>query len=65
MEISGFDFDDEPVAPKLTPRRTPGSAGLKGSAKKRTTNFENILASVRRQRKLEAIEKNQIKKDKK
>lgn len=64
VEISGFDFDDEPMAPKLTPRRTPGSLAPKGSAKKKTTNFENILASVRRQKKLEAREKSRNRKDK-
>ncbi|CAL4124906.1 unnamed protein product, partial [Meganyctiphanes norvegica] len=57
VEISGFDFDDEPATVRLTPRRQPGSAGPKGSAKKKTTNFNDILASVRRQKKVEAKEK--------
>lgn len=57
VDTSGFDFDDELSAVRITPRRTPGTSGLKGSAKKKTTNFENILASVRRQKKLELSEK--------
>lgn len=63
IDTSGFDFDDEPSSVRLTPRRTPGSTGLKGSAKKKTTNFENILASVRRQKKLELREKSRSRKD--
>lgn len=65
VDTSGFDFDDEPASVRLTPRRTPGSSGPKGSAKKKTTNFENILASVRRQKKLELREKSRNRKDKK
>ncbi|XP_018027570.1 PAXIP1-associated glutamate-rich protein 1-like [Hyalella azteca] len=57
VDTSGFDFSDDSSAVRLAPRRTPGSATLKGSAKKKTTSFENILASVRRQKKLEATEK--------
>ncbi|KAK8748192.1 hypothetical protein OTU49_016364 [Cherax quadricarinatus] len=64
VDTSGFDFDDEPANLRLTPRRTPGSAGPKGSAKKKTTNFENILASVRRQKKLELREKSKSRKEK-
>ncbi|KAK3878560.1 hypothetical protein Pcinc_016814 [Petrolisthes cinctipes] len=63
IDTSGFDFDDEPSSVRLTPRRTPGSTGLKGSAKKKTTNFENVLASVRRQKKLELREKSRSRKD--
>ncbi|KAK7065414.1 hypothetical protein SK128_000042 [Halocaridina rubra] len=65
VDTSGFDFDDELSAPRITPRRNPGTGGLKGSAKKKTTNFENILASVRRQKKLEMSEKSRSRKEKK
>lgn len=65
IDTSGFDFDDEPATVRLTPRRTPGSVGPKGSAKKKTTNFENVLASVRRQKKLELREKTRFRKEKK
>ncbi|KAG7172496.1 PAXIP1-associated glutamate-rich protein 1-like [Homarus americanus] len=65
VDTSGFDFDDEPASVRFTPRRTPGSAGPKGSAKKKTTNFENILASVRRQKKLELREKSKSRRDRK
>ncbi|XP_076061120.1 PAXIP1-associated glutamate-rich protein 1-like [Oratosquilla oratoria] len=64
VDTSGFDFDDEPAAPKMTPRRTPGTGTLKGSAKKKTPSFENILASVRRQQKQEAKEKHKSRKEK-
>ena len=57
VDTSGFDFSDDSSSVRLQPRRTPGSAALKGSAKKKTTIFENILASVRRQQKIEAREK--------
>ncbi|KAF2365513.1 PTIP-associated protein 1 [Trinorchestia longiramus] len=57
VDTSGFDFSDDSSAVRLAPRRAPGTSALKGSAKKKTTSFENILASVRRQKKLEATEK--------
>ncbi|XP_066983489.1 PAXIP1-associated glutamate-rich protein 1A isoform X2 [Macrobrachium rosenbergii] len=65
IDTSGFDFDEELSTVRITPRRTPGTSGLKGSAKKKTTNFENILASVRRRQKLEMSEKSGSRKDKK
>lgn len=59
VDTSGFDFSDESSSVRLQPRRLHGAGGTpKGSAKKKTTSFENILASVRRQKNIEAREKN-------
>lgn len=63
VDTSGFDFDEDTPTVRPTPRRTPGNSGLKGSAKKKTTNFENILANVRRHKKLEFREKSRSRKE--
>lgn len=65
VDTSGFDFDEDTPSMRPAPRRTPGSSGLKGSAKKKTTNFENILANVRRHKKLEFREKSRSRKESK
>lgn len=65
VDTSGFDFDDDTPSVRPTPRRTPGSAGPKGSAKKKTTSFANVIANVRRHKKLEYREKSRSRKESK
>lgn len=55
-----FDFDDlftEGVTAKITPRRTPGNAKLKGSGQKRVASFKNVMFDIRRQMRLEQLDK--------
>ncbi len=54
--IMDFDVDaDESTARLVTPRRAPiGSRELKGSARKKTTDFNNILNNMKRHRQLDA-----------
>ncbi|KAG0716585.1 PAXIP1-associated glutamate-rich protein 1A [Chionoecetes opilio] len=63
VDTSGFDFDEDTPSVRPAPRRTPGNSGLKGSAKKKTTSFENVLANVRRHKKLEFREKTRSRKE--
>ena len=62
VDTSGFDFSDDSSAVRLHPRRFHSSATPKGSAKKKTTSFENIVANIRRQKNIEAKEKSRFKK---
>ncbi len=54
----GFDFDeDEDLSGpgKLTPRRPlGGQRELKGSAKKKTTDFKNIISNIQRHKQMDA-----------
>ncbi len=57
---SGFDFDDDEMSSSSsTPgrMRRPGLGGqreLKGSAKKKTTEFRNVLSNMQRHRQMDA-----------
>ena len=64
LDTSGFDFNDEPSNVRFTPRRTPGNAKPKGSAKKKTTDFANILASMKKQSEMALKEKNRSRRKK-
>ncbi|GAB6025032.1 PAXIP1 associated glutamate-rich protein 1 [Chamberlinius hualienensis] len=61
-----FDFDDlfgesSGGNSKITPRRTPGSRALKGSGQKRVASFKNVMSDIRRQMKLEQMDKTSAK----
>ncbi|TRY75623.1 hypothetical protein TCAL_14592 [Tigriopus californicus] len=49
-----FDVDDSSATPKLTPRRPLGQRELKGSARKKTTSFNNVLSNMKRHRQMDA-----------
>lgn len=53
-----FDFAEDTPASSLTPRRTPGTGPanreLKGSARKKTTKFSDVIDNVNRFRKIDA-----------
>uniref|UniRef100_A0A1B6KC38 PAXIP1-associated protein 1 n=1 Tax=Graphocephala atropunctata TaxID=36148 RepID=A0A1B6KC38_9HEMI len=53
---SGFDFEDESSPMKMPVRPHGTDLGLRGSAKKRTTNFDDILSNMARHRKLDMME---------
>ena len=57
VENKDFDFDAEDFSGSVvTPqRRNPGSE-LKGSARKLTTSFGNVLSNMKRHRQLEEME---------
>ena len=55
-ENKDFDFEEEGAGGLVTPqRRTPGSA-LKGSARKQTTSFNNVLSNMKRHREIEQMD---------
>lgn len=57
-EPNEFDFDDSPhETTTITPRRTPGSAKLKGSGQKRTASLKNVMSNIFRHRKLQGLHK--------
>ncbi len=55
---AGFDFDEEEDADEtgqITPRRPlGGQRELKGSAKKKTTDFKNVISNMQRHRQMDA-----------
>lgn len=53
---SGFDFEDESSPMKLPQRPSGSETGPRGSAKKKTTNLDDILSNMIRHRKLDMME---------
>ncbi|KAG8307559.1 Small conductance calcium-activated potassium channel protein 2 [Homalodisca vitripennis] len=53
---SGFDFEDESSCTKIPVRLLGSDTGPRGSAKKKTTNLDDILSNMARHRKLEMME---------
>ena len=50
-----FDFEEDAPPSALTPRRpAPGSRELKGSARKKTTSFSNVISNMKRHQKMDA-----------
>ena len=51
-----FDFEEDTPTSSLTPRRPISGANreLKGSARKKTTNFNNVIANMNRYRQIDA-----------
>jgi len=52
-----FDFEEE-GAGLMTPqqRRTPGTVGLRGSARKKTTSLDSVLANMKKHKHLDEME---------
>ncbi|CAN7997272.1 unnamed protein product [Ixodes hexagonus] len=57
VEPNEFDFDDEGLEPKCSPKITPRRRTTPSSTQKRIAKFDKVMFDVRRQRELEAIEK--------
>lgn len=56
IDQSGFDFEDESSPMKIPVRPVGSDAGPRGSAKKKTTNLDDILSNMARHRKLDMME---------
>uniref|UniRef100_A0A0K8R3J1 Putative paxip1-associated protein n=1 Tax=Ixodes ricinus TaxID=34613 RepID=A0A0K8R3J1_IXORI len=57
VEPNEFDFDDEGMEPKCSPKITPRRRTTPSSTQKRIAKFDKVMFDVRRQRELDAIEK--------
>lgn len=56
IDKSGFDFEDDSSPMKISVRPVGSDAGPRGSAKKKTTNLDDILSNMARHRKLDMME---------